>query len=149
MISEPYEYMKLGISSSLIVLPNVIGNRSVNMEFQVRVVANPLLIVGLPPIVRGALSSIACTLPGETGSHGTIGFSNFSSFPQTAITVFEKRAGDIGHTQIDERKDEQIVPEYMSLVPFAGPSPSGNAGVEVHGMWRGSLYCVKTIQVEQ
>jgi len=61
----------------------------------------------------------------------------------------QQRAGDLGHASVEEREDEQLVPEDVTLVGLAGPATRGHADVEPDRVGRHRLQQVKHVQAQQ
>jgi hypothetical protein len=97
----------------------------------------------------GFLLSVAATLPGEHRPLVSGAAGGSARFAQATVAVHQQRPGDFRHAKVEERKDEQFIPEYVALIGFAGPGPCGHADIESDGFGRDGLQQVKHVQAKQ
>ena len=118
------------------------------MALAVGVVGQPAPRARVEVQPLGLLAAVAAALPrvhrplvaGRPGRLAGLG--------QPPVAVAEQRPGQLGEAQVQEREDEQLVPEDVAPVGLAVQAPGRHAGVEVDGVRGHGLEQVEHVQVE-
>ncbi len=126
---------KLDIVRDLEVLPDIVGDGTADVALQVGVVGHPALRARVQVERLRFLLTVAAALPGKhrplvSGSRG-----GRARLAQAPVAVHQQRSGDFGHAIVEEREDEQFIPEDMTLIGFSGPAPRGHTDDRVRWSW--------------
>src|SRR5690606_12446320 len=93
--------------------------------------------------------AVAPALPWEQRSLETRIFCCRTRLVQPPVAVHEQRACDLGRPEGQEREDEELVPEDVSLVRLAGPAAGRHADVETDRVQGNGLQQVQYVQPKQ
>src|ERR1700735_3643699 len=96
------------------VLPNVVRDSTSDVTFEKGVIGNPSLRTRIQVEYIRLLLSIAATLPGKHRPLVAGGLGGRLSLTQTPVPVGQQCSGDLGDAKIKERKDEQLIPKYVT-----------------------------------
>jgi hypothetical protein len=127
------------------VLPDVVGDGDVDVALQVRVVGQPApgLRVEVQPL--GFLPPVRPALPGKHCTVETFGSRRCPGRPEAGVPVLEQGAGQRRTLEVEERKDEQLVPEDVASVGLAILTSGWYADVQVRGVRGDSLQQVEDV----
>ena len=134
--AEPYE---LDVARDLVVAPGVVGDRKVDVALPAGVIGEP------PPGLRveveglGLLPAVAAALPREHGAGVSVTLGGRPSRVEPPESIAEQRPGQDRKSQVEEREDEQLVPEDVPAIGLAVESTSRDADVEIDGVGRHGL----------
>ncbi len=117
-----------------IVPPDVVGDRQTHVTLEVGVVGEPLPGARVQVCALGLLTAVARALPGEERASEPGGAGGRTGPGQSPPPVAQEAAGDLGQTGVEERQDEQLVPEHVTPVGLAVQTPGGHPHVEVGGV---------------
>ncbi len=92
------------------------------------------------------LAAITAALPRIHRSAESTRLCCFARLPEAAVTITQQRSSDFGHSQIKQRKHEQLIPEDMAAVGFAMQAARRHPDIEVYDMRRGGLDQVQDVQ---
>ncbi len=94
------------------------------------------------------LPPVAAALPGKQGPPESRLARRRARLAQAAVAVLQKGAGNLRQAQVEQGKDEELVPEDMAPVGLAVPAAGGNPHVEVHGVQGDGLQEMKDVQAQ-
>lgn len=94
------------------------------------------------------LPAVAAALPGEERSPVAGLAGRPAGFGEAPVAVLEEGSGQVGEVQVEEREDEQLVPEDVAPVSLAVKASSGNPDVEVDRVLGDRLEQVEHVEAE-
>ena len=113
---RPEAAQEAEVAGDLVVLPDVVGDRGVDVPLQRGIVGDPAPRAGVQVSALRLLPSVAAALPGE---HRTVVARLLRGPPrlsQPPVAVAKQRAGESRQPQVEEREDEELVPEDVAAV---------------------------------
>src|SRR5262249_16239876 len=140
---RPIELREFNILRDLKVLPEVVGNGAADVALQVGVIRHPPLRTRIEVAFLRHLFPIAPALPREHRARKSCVSRCRARFAQTAVTIHEQCPGNLRYPIVEEREDEQLVPENVALITLARPSPCGHTDIEPERVDRNGLQEVK------
>src|ERR1700728_2065019 len=116
------------------------------MSLQVAVVTDPAsrARVEEQPIVF--FLTVAAALPGEHGAAVSRLPRRPARLRQAAPAIQQERAREPREAKVQERKNEEFVPEDVTAISLAGPATGWNASVQLDHVPRHGLQQVKDLQ---
>src|SRR5689334_16185032 len=79
----------------------------------------------------------------------TRGSRSDARFAEPAVAIHEQRAGDLRHAEVQERKDEELIPEDVALIGLTRPAARRNTDIEPDRIRRYGLEQMKGVQTQQ
>ena len=140
------ERQELVVARGLVVLPDVVGDRRVDMPLQVRRIRRPPARARIQVHPLALLATIAAALP-RVHRAGVAGVRRVGARgAEPSVAVHQQRACDVGQAQVEQRKDEQFVPEDMPPVGLAVPAARRYTRVKMDGVQRRRLQQVEDVK---
>jgi hypothetical protein len=94
------------------------------------------------------LAAIAAALPREHGAAVAGRFGGAPRFRQPPVAIAQKRPGERRQAQVEEREDEQLVPQDMAAVRLAVPAARRHADVEIDRVAGDGLQQMEDVQTK-
>src|SRR5690606_19733678 len=111
--------------------PDVVGDGGIDVPLQMGVVRQPAPRLGVEVELLGLLAAIAAALPGIEGTAQATRVRQPAGGIEAAEAVAQQAAGDLRDAPVEEREDEQLVPEHVATVGLAMQTAGRHSDVEV------------------
>ena len=136
------------VSRGLPITPDVVGDRGAHMALQVGVVWRPATRARVQVQDLALLAAAGPALPGVHRA-AVAGLVREPSCGREASEAVEQESpGDLGEVEVQERQDEQLVPEDVTAIGFAMKPARRDADVEVARVRRDRLQQVEDVEPE-
>ena len=128
------EGQELDVVGRLVVQPDVVCDRGVDVSLETGVVRDPAAGARVEVDRRGQLGAVRAALPRVRGPVVSGLPGDPAGRVEPPVAIAEQGPGEVGEAQVEEREDEQRVPEDVSAVCLAGESARRDPGVDVGGV---------------
>ena len=128
-----------GVAGGPPVLPDVVRDRDVDVPLVAAEVRQPPPRLGVEVHGLGFLAPVGAALPGEHRALVAGLGGRRLRLVEAPVAVAQQRVGQLRDVVVEQREDEQLVPEDVAAIGLAVPAAGRDADVEIDRVARGRL----------
>ena len=136
------------VGGRLVVEPDVVGDRDVDVALPVRVIRQPALRARVEMQLLALLAAVGAALPGEHRPCVARLAGGPARLRQAPEAITEQRAGQLRQVEGQEREDEQLVPEDVAAIGLPVQASGRHADIEVDRVVGDRLQQVEDVEVD-
>ena len=136
------------VHSDLVIVPDIIGDCRVDMDLEAGAFLNPSLGEGVQMEGGGLLPAAARALPRVHGAAEPCLTCELTCFIEPVISVLKKLTAQFRNPEIENWKDEKLIPKYVAAISLAVDSTGWDSGVFFDRIDGVGLEDVKKVKAE-